>query len=216
MANPELGHGETIRGLVRGILTDIRTLIHEEIALARVEIRDQAGRARAAAISFGMAAAALIFAGTFLLIAIATAIADLLEWPIWAGFLAVAVLLSAVGLVTLSSGRTQLKTCSRGAAGNDVHAQGEFGMDREAAVIKSEMSQTRADLDRKTLAARSAREGNDAAGATSCVTCPITRGSARSAARCWWSVAGWPGGATGPHRRRSDRSAFDLSFDSFA
>jgi len=110
MANPELGHGETIRGLVRGILTDIRTLIHEEIALARVEIREQAGKARAAAISFGVAAAALVFAGTFLLIAIATAIADLLNWPIWAGFLAVAVLLSAAGLITLASGRTQLKS----------------------------------------------------------------------------------------------------------
>lgn len=110
MANSELGHGETIRGLVRGILTDIRTLIHEEIALARLEIREQAGHARAAAISFGMAAGALIFAGTFLLIAIATAIADLLDWPIWAGFLVVAVLLSAVGFVTLASGRTQLKS----------------------------------------------------------------------------------------------------------
>ena len=113
MANPELGHGETIRGLIRGILTDFRTLIHEEIALARIEIRESAGRAKAAAISFGMAAGALLFAGTFLLIALATAIADLLDWPIWAGFLAVAVLLSAAGLITLSSGRTQL---------NKVHA----------------------------------------------------------------------------------------------
>jgi uncharacterized membrane protein YqjE len=110
MANPELGHGETIRGLVRGILTDIRTLIHEEIALARVEIREQAGKARAAAVSFGMAAAALVFAGTFLLIAIATAIADLLDWPTWAGFLVVAVLLGVAGLFTLSSGRTQLRS----------------------------------------------------------------------------------------------------------
>ena len=109
MANPELGHGETIRGLVSGILTDIRTLIHEEIALARVEIREQVGHARAAALSFGMAAASLLFAGTFLLIALAAAIADLLDWPIWAGFLVVAVLLSAVGLITLSSGRTKLK-----------------------------------------------------------------------------------------------------------
>ena len=110
MANPELGHGETIRGLVRGILTDIRTLIHEEIALARVEIREQAGKARAAAISFGMAAAALVFAGTFLLIAMATAIADLFGWPIWAGFLVMAVLLGAAGVFTFLSGRTQLKS----------------------------------------------------------------------------------------------------------
>jgi uncharacterized membrane protein YqjE len=110
MANPELGHSETIRGLVRGILTDIRTLIHEEIALARVEIREQAGKARAAAVSFGIAAAALLFAGTFLLIAMATAMADLLGWPLWAGFLTVAVLLSAAGAITFLSGRSQLRS----------------------------------------------------------------------------------------------------------
>ena len=108
MVNPELGHGETIRGLVRGILTDIRTLIHEEIALARVEIRDQAGRARAAAISFGMAAAALLFAGTFLLIALATAIADSARVADLGRLLAVAVR-ERSRFITLSSGRTQLK-----------------------------------------------------------------------------------------------------------
>ena len=41
--------------------------------------------------------------------AIATAIADMLNWPVWAGFLIVAALLSLVGFVTLSSGRRQLQ-----------------------------------------------------------------------------------------------------------
>ena len=83
---------------------DLRTLIREEVALARVEIREQAGRARAAAMSFGIAAAALVFGIVFLLIAMATGIADLLQWPIWAGFLVIAALLSLVGFVTLLSG----------------------------------------------------------------------------------------------------------------
>lgn len=108
--DPEVVHTDSIGGLLRGILMDLRTLIREEIALARVEIREQAGRARAAAMSFGIAAAALLFGGTFLLIAIATAIADLLDWPVWAGFLVVAVLLSVVGFVTLSSGRKKIQT----------------------------------------------------------------------------------------------------------
>jgi uncharacterized membrane protein YqjE len=110
MAQAEPVSGESVRGLLRGILMDIRTLIQEEIALARLEIREQAGRARAAALSFGIAAAALAFGGIFLLVAIATAIADLLNWPVWTGFLIVAVLLSIVGMVTLSSGRKQLQT----------------------------------------------------------------------------------------------------------
>ena len=65
--------------------------------------------ARAAALSFGIAAASLAFGGIFLLVALATAIADMLDWPVWAGFLAVAVLLSLVGVVTLTSGRKQLQ-----------------------------------------------------------------------------------------------------------
>jgi MFS family permease len=108
--NPHVMQPESIGSLIRGILMDLRTLIREEIALARVEIREQAGRARAAAVSFGIAAAALLFGGTFLLIALATAIADLLNWPVWAGFLVVAVLLSLIGFVTLSAGRKKLQT----------------------------------------------------------------------------------------------------------
>ena len=88
---------------------DIRTLIREEIALARVEFREQAGRARAAAISFAIAAVALACGGALLLVALAIGIADLLDWPVWSGFLVVAVLLSLVGMVTLSAGRRQLQ-----------------------------------------------------------------------------------------------------------
>jgi uncharacterized membrane protein YqjE len=108
--DPEVVTPDSIRGLIRGILTDLRTLIREEIALARVELREQAGRARMAAMSFGMAAAALAFGGTFLLIAVAIAIADLLNWPVWTGFLIVAVVLSLVGFVALSSGRRHMRT----------------------------------------------------------------------------------------------------------
>jgi hypothetical protein len=107
--DPELTHPESLGGLIRGILMDLRTLIREEIALARVEIREQATRARAAAMSFGIAIGALLFGGTFLLIALAIGIADLLHWPVWTGFLIVAVLLSLIGFVTLSSGRRQLQ-----------------------------------------------------------------------------------------------------------
>jgi uncharacterized membrane protein YqjE len=109
---PDVVHTDSIGGLIRGILMDLRTLIREEIALARVELRETAGRARAAAMSFGIAAASLLFGGIFLLVALATAIADLLDWPVWTGFLIVAVLLSLVGFFTLSSGRKQLQTVS--------------------------------------------------------------------------------------------------------
>ena len=39
----------------------------------------------------------------------ATGIADLLNWPVWSGFLIMAMLLGLLGVVTLSSGRRQLR-----------------------------------------------------------------------------------------------------------
>lgn len=106
---PQISQTESLGSLVRGVLMDLRTLIREEISLARVEIREQATRARAAAMSFGVAAGALVFGGIFLLIAVAMGIADLLNWPVWAGFLIVAIALGLVGAFTLSSGRRQLR-----------------------------------------------------------------------------------------------------------
>ena len=99
---------DSIGSLIRGILNDLRTLIREEIALARVELREQAGRARAAALSFGIAAAALAFGGIFLLVAVALGIAALLGWPAWTGFLTVAIVLCIGGYITLASGRKQM------------------------------------------------------------------------------------------------------------
>jgi hypothetical protein len=109
---PQVVHHDSIPGLLRGILHDIRTLMSEEIAMARLEVQEQVGRARTAAISFGIAAVALLFGGAFLLVALATAIADLLSWPIWAGFLIVAVLMSIIGGVTLMTGRKKLHAVS--------------------------------------------------------------------------------------------------------
>jgi uncharacterized membrane protein YqjE len=107
---PDVVREDTIGGLIRGILTDLKTLVREEIALARVELREQAGKARATALSFGIAAGGLFFGTAFLLIAIAMAIAELAGWPIWAGFLIVAVLLAVIGFVALSAGRRKLRT----------------------------------------------------------------------------------------------------------
>src|SRR4029453_5128124 len=108
MAQPEFVQHDPIGVLIRGILNDLRTLIREEISLARVEIREQAGRATAAGMSFGIAVAALACGGIFLLIAIALGIAYSLNWPAWGGFLVTAALLSLIGFFTLSSGRKRL------------------------------------------------------------------------------------------------------------
>lgn len=104
----ELEYNDSIGSLVRGILVDIRELMREELAMARVEIREQAGRAKLAAASLGAAAVALAFGVAFLLVAIAVGIADLMNWPVWTGFLVMALLLSVGGFLLLSTGRKRL------------------------------------------------------------------------------------------------------------
>ena len=106
----ELLHNDSIASLIRGILSDIRDLMREEVSLARVEIREQAGRVKLAAATLGAAVAALAFGSAFLLVALAVGLADLLDWPVWAGFLVVALVLSVGGLVMLSAGRRKLST----------------------------------------------------------------------------------------------------------
>jgi len=108
--DPELAQHETFGALIRGILTDLKTLLQEGIALGRIELREQAEKARAAALSFGIAAAGLLFGLAFLLIAIATAISEQLGWPPWAGFLIVGLLMSIVGFAALSLGRRRMRT----------------------------------------------------------------------------------------------------------
>jgi hypothetical protein len=109
MAIPDTAHSDSIPGLIRGILDDLRTLIREEVALARVELREQAGRARSAAVSLGIGVVAAASGGAFLLVAIALGTADLLNWPAWAGFLVVAVVMLAGGMIALGAGRKQLR-----------------------------------------------------------------------------------------------------------
>jgi hypothetical protein len=106
----ESSHDASLRSLISGILTDVRTLIREEVELATVELSAQANRARSAAVAFGAAAAGLSSAALFVLIAVALGISDVLEWPVWAGFLCVGVVLGLAGAIALSAARRQMRT----------------------------------------------------------------------------------------------------------
>src|SRR5690242_434909 len=96
---PAVTPDTSIASLLKGIVADLRMLMREELSLARVELTAQASRAKMAAVSVGIAVAALAIGGIFLLIAIALGIADVFVWPVWAGFLVVAIFLAVVGLI---------------------------------------------------------------------------------------------------------------------
>ena len=95
----------SISELVRGAMADARELIREEVALARAELRQELGKASTAAVGFGVAGVALLFSVGCFVVALSLGIATVFDWPAWAGFAVVAVLLAVVGALGYSSGR---------------------------------------------------------------------------------------------------------------
>ena len=97
-----------IKALIRDVLSDARNLVRQEIALARVEAKEQVGEAKSIGITLG-AAAVLALAGVVLVAAaIGAAAADLFGIPLWASYAGVAVLLAAIAFILASSGRRQI------------------------------------------------------------------------------------------------------------
>jgi hypothetical protein len=99
----------SVTGLIRGALDDARELFREELALARAELRTEMGKVAASAVRFGIAGVALWFAAMFLLVTLALGATALFEWPAWAGFGVLALLLGTVGAVLLVLGRSAIR-----------------------------------------------------------------------------------------------------------
>ena len=99
----------SVAGLVRGALDDARELFREEIALARAEVRDEMNKVTASAVRFGAGGVALWFAGLFLCVTLALGIAAVFEWPAWAGFGIVTLVLAIAGVALVMAGRSAIR-----------------------------------------------------------------------------------------------------------
>ena len=98
--------------LLSGIVGDAQELVRQEIALARQEIREEIGSAKDAGIQLAIAGAVLAIGGLLLVLTLAQGLADLLNWPIWAGYGVVGAVLAVVGYFLLSSAQKQIKEIS--------------------------------------------------------------------------------------------------------
>ena len=97
-----------IKTLIRDVLNDARDLVRQEVALARVEAKEQVGAAKSLGIVLA-AAAVLALAGVVLIAAaLAAAAADLFGIPLWASYAGVALLLAAIAFVLAAYGRHQI------------------------------------------------------------------------------------------------------------
>jgi len=99
----------SVSGLVRGALDDVRGLFREELALARAEIRAEMGKVTASGVRFGAGGVALWFAAMFLFVTIALGLTALLNWPAWAGFGIVTLLLAVAGGILMIAGRSAIR-----------------------------------------------------------------------------------------------------------
>lgn len=103
-------YADSLTAAVGRIIDDVRELFREEVALARAEIRQEVSAYSGAAIQFGAGAVAGGFALAFLLLAIAQGFAMLVNWPVWAGYLAMAIVLGIGAAVAIQSARKRVRT----------------------------------------------------------------------------------------------------------
>jgi drug/metabolite transporter (DMT)-like permease len=95
--------------LLSGIVGDAQTLVRQEIALARQEVREEIDAAKSAGIKLGIAGVVLAIGGLLLVLTLAQGIADLFNWPVWAGYGLVGLILAVAGYVLLSVAQKQIK-----------------------------------------------------------------------------------------------------------
>ena len=103
-------NGLSMGQLVGNVLTDIRTLLRQEMALARSELRAELGRLLVVAGVLAVAAGALAVGALWILIAATRTIADVFQWPLEAVYAGIGAALAIVGLVLAAVAWRQVRT----------------------------------------------------------------------------------------------------------
>jgi len=101
--------GPATTTLISGIVSDVGDLVRKEIALARQETVEELQKAKTAGIALAISGVVLALGGMLLLLAGAQALADLLDWPAWAGYGSIGLLLALVGGVLLATAQKRFK-----------------------------------------------------------------------------------------------------------
>jgi hypothetical protein len=103
---PEYDH--SIADVLKRALNDAQELMRSEIALAKMEMREETRRLGAGMVLLAAGAVAGLMGLMLLLMAGAWAISTLLVWPVWAGFAVVALLVLVIAAVLGVVGRGRL------------------------------------------------------------------------------------------------------------
>jgi uncharacterized membrane protein YqjE len=100
-------NGRPIGEVLRDIVGHIAEIVRAEMRLVTVELRQEAGEFKSAAISIAIGNVLLIYGGTFLLLGLVFALA--LVWPAWLAALAVGGAVALIGGIVVKAGIRKLK-----------------------------------------------------------------------------------------------------------
>ena len=96
---------QSIVDLLKTALADGQELVRTELALAKTELRQEISRIQIGIGAFAGAAVAAVVALMLLAVTVAWGISEGLDWPVWAGFGIVTLLMMIVAAVLASIGR---------------------------------------------------------------------------------------------------------------
>lgn len=99
VSEPNLG------GLVAGILNDVKDLVTDGVALAKLEVRDELRKAKLAAVEVGVGIGIMAMGGILLLVMIVHLLAALTVIPLWGCYGIVGGVLFIVGGLLLVVGK---------------------------------------------------------------------------------------------------------------
>ncbi len=97
----------SMASLLGGIVSDIQTLVRQEIALAKTELLREWDKAKTAAGSMAVGAGVLALGGFFLCVTVVCVLAEVAGLPWWASFLIVGGVFTGLGAVLFFMGRSQ-------------------------------------------------------------------------------------------------------------
>jgi uncharacterized membrane protein YqjE len=97
-----------IAAVLSDIVGDVQQIIRAEVRLARVEIREELGKAKRGALLVAAASALMLLAVAALLLSAIYALATV--WPPWAAALAVALALAAIGGALAMTGASRIRS----------------------------------------------------------------------------------------------------------
>lgn len=98
----------SISTVLQDVIGNIQDIVRAEVRLAKTEVREELGKARASAVCFGVGVVTALFTALFILLAVVYALS--LVMTAWAAALVVAAGVGIVAAVTLTLGMKRLKT----------------------------------------------------------------------------------------------------------